>query len=258
MAVIREEPDKLQQRWSGLIRILVPVLMVLACPSPGRGVDWFKTGRDLLGGAPSTSSSLSTAEIASGLKEALRVGTGRVVDQLGTFDGFNADPRIHIPLPPTLERAQSTLQRVGMSSLFDDLELKLNRAAEDATPEAKALFLEAIGQMTLEDARRIYQGPEDAATRYFQGKMSGPLADKMQPLVEKSLQQVGAVQAYETAMDKYRTLPFVPDLRADLTRHVLDRGLDGIFLYLAREEAAIRQNPAKRTTELLRKVFGGK
>jgi hypothetical protein len=145
-----------------------------------------------------------------------------------------------------------------MSGLFDDLELKLNRAAEEATPEAKALFLDAIQEMTLEDAEQIFRGPEDAATRYFQGKMSEPLAVRMQPLVEKSLQQVGAVQSYETAMGQYRSLPFVPDLRADLTRHVIDRGLDGIFYYLAREEAAIRQNPAMRTTELLRKVFGRK
>jgi hypothetical protein len=243
----------LRLRWC----LLVTALLILLCPASGRAFDWFKTGRDLLGGNSTAGNGLSSAEIGNGLKEALRVGTGRVVGQLGSLDGFNADPKIHIPLPKNLERARSALQRVGMSGLFDDLELKLNRAAEEATPEAKALFLDAIQKMTLEDAEQIFRGSEDAATRYFQGKMSEPLAVRMQPLVEKSLQQVGAVQSYETAMGQYRSLPFVPDLRADLTRHVIDRGLDGIFYYLAREEAAIRQNPAMRTTELLRKVFGG-
>lgn len=251
-------------RTSIRIPTALPLLLfaLLAFPAQASAFDWLKQGQELLGGSAATSTTsttgLSDPEIAAGLKEALKVGTERVVTQLGAVDGFNADPQIHIPLPASLQQAQGTLQRFGMSGLFDDLELKLNRAAEAATPEAKALFVDAIGQMTLEDVQRIYQGPDDAATRYFEEKMSAPLAEKMRPLVEESLSQVGAVQAYDSAMSQYRSLPFVPDLKADLTRQVIDGGLEGIFYYLAREEAAIRENPAKRTTELLQQVFGAK
>lgn len=223
--------------------------------------DWLQKGKSLLGDFGTTSSAekpLTTGEIGAGLKEALRVGTETVVAQLGRTDGFNIDPAIHIPLPESLKSVQSTLKRLGMSSLLDDLELRLNRAAEVATPKAKALFWQAISDMTLDDVRGIYEGPKDAATRYFQGKMSRPLAVEMQPVVDESLAQVGAIQSYEKMMGQYRSLPFVPDVKADLTTYVVQKGMDGIFYYVAREEAAIRQDPAKRATELLQRVFGGK
>ena len=223
--------------------------------------NWLKKGEDLLGGSgiasgTAASKALSTDEICSGLKEALRVGSERVVAQLGKTDGFNADPQIHIPLPENLKKVQSALSKVGMSSMVDDLELRLNRAAEVATPKAKKLFGDAINEMTMDDAKTIYQGPDDAATSYFKGKMSKPLAAEMKPIVEQSLAQVGAIQSYDNMMSKYKSLPFVPDVKADLTDHVLDKGMDGIFYYIAKEEAAIRQNPVKRTTELLKRVFG--
>jgi hypothetical protein len=142
-----------------------------------------------------------------------------------------------------------------MSAMLDDLEVRLNRAAEVATPKARDLFLQAIADMTLEDAKAIYSGPDDAATRYFQGKMSPPLAEEMSPIVQASLAQVGAVKAYDDVMGRYQALPFVPDAKADLSTYVVEKGMDGIFFYLAQQEAAIRQDPAKRTTELLRKVF---
>ena len=101
----------------------------------------------------------------------------------------------------------------------------------------------------------ILEGPDDAATRYFQVKMSGPLAEEMRPIVDSSLAEVGAIQAYEDTMGQYQKIPLVPDVKADLTGHVVDKGLDGIFHYVAKEEAAIRNNPAKRTTDLLKRVF---
>lgn len=199
---------------------------------------------------------MTTEEIGSGLKEALKVGTERVVGQLGQTDGFNADPAVHIPLPGSLQTARKMLQQVGMDSLLSDLELRLNRAAEAATPKAKALFWQAISDMSLEDVKGIYNGPEDAATRYFQQKMSPDLATEMRPVVEQSLADVGAVQTYDKVMQQYRALPFAPDVKTDLSGYVVDKGMAGIFHYLAVEEAAIRKDPAKRTTELLRKVFG--
>ncbi len=222
--------------------------------------DWWKKGKELLGGIGKTQtpSSLSLDEISGGLKEALRVGTANVVGQLGKTDGFNNDPVAHIPLPENLQTVKRVLDRTGMGSMVGDLELKLNRAAEAATPKAKKLFWQAISEMTLEDAKAIYNGPQDAATKYFESKMSQPLAKEMRPIVENTLSEVGAVQAYDRVMEQYRALPFVPDIKADLTNHVIDKGLAGIFHYLAEEEAAIRQNPAKRTTELLQRVFGAK
>ncbi len=222
--------------------------------------DWLKKGQELLGGqVPGQSpTALNPTQVGAGLKEALRVGSERVVGQLGAVDGFNSDPAIHIPLPGSLDKVRSALSAVGMSGMLDDLELKLNRAAEVATPKAKALFMQSIEQMTMDDVMGIYNGPQDAATRYFEGKMSGPLAQEMRPIVDSSLAQVGAVQSYDAVMGQYRSLPFVPDVKANLSDHVVQKGMDGIFHYLAKEEAAIRQNPAKRTTELLQQVFGAK
>ena len=199
---------------------------------------------------------LTDGEIAAGLREALKVGSRRVVAQVGRLDGFNADPKIHIPLPGVLKDVQDTLAPFGLSRFTDDLELKLNRGAEAAAPEAKALFFDAIKQMTLDDVRGIYEGPDDAATQYFKGKMKKPLAQRMRPIVDNSLSEVGAVRAYDDMMASYKSIPLVPDVKADLTSYVVRKGLDGIFYYVAREEAAIRNDPAARTTALLKKVFG--
>jgi len=199
---------------------------------------------------------LSNSDMIAGLKDALRVGSERVVGKLGKTDGFNGDPKIHIPLPENLQTVKSALSAVGMGAMMDDLELKLNRAAEAATPKAKRIFGNAIRSMSFDDARKILSGPRDAATQYFKAKMSAPLADEMRPIVKKALNQAGAVQAYDAVMGKYQSMPFMPDVKANLTRHVLDLGLAGIFRYMADEEAAIRQNPLKRTTSILKKVFG--
>lgn len=228
-------------------------------------MDWLQSGKELLETISTPSleqttqvSELTDSDITNGLKEALRVGTERVVGQLGKADGFNADPAIHIPLPDSMTRVRQALEAIGLTAMMDDLELKLNRAAEEATPPAKKIFWNAIETMTLDDVTDIYNGPEDAATRYFQGKMSAPLAEAMKPIVERTLDQVGAIQAYDTVMSQYSSLPFVPDIKADLNSYVVTEGMNGIFHYIAAEEAAIRQNPAERTTDILKKVFGSK
>jgi hypothetical protein len=236
--------------------------LALLLPLPVKAqTDWMKMGQDLLGTATKSQTATTaadTTQVAAGLKEALRVGSETVVGQLGKTDGFNADPAIHIPLPKSFKSVQTTLKSLGMSSMLDDLELKLNRAAEQATPKAKALFLSAIEGMSLDDVMGIYNGPQDAATRYFQQKMSPQLAVEMKPIVDQALTQAGAVQAYDSVMGQYQAVPFVPDVKADLSGYVVEQGMNGIFHYLAKEEAAIRQNPVKRTTELLKTVFGTK
>ena len=224
------------------------------------GSNWLEKGKDLLKthSGSSGQSGLTVDEIGAGLKDALRVGSENVVSRLGSVDGFNTDSAVHIPLPKQLDTVKSVLDKVGMSGLLTDLELKLNRAAEVATPKAKKLFSQAITEMSFDDVKKIYEGPEDAATQYFRSKMSPSLAKEMEPVVNSSLSEVGAVQAYDNVMKEYRSVPFVPDVKADLTNHVVEKGMDGIFYYMAKEEAAIRTNPAKQTTDLLKRVFGAK
>jgi hypothetical protein len=240
---------------------IVGIMAIAMTCSPGISraeSSWWQKGADLLknltggekGGA------LTVTEIAGGLKDALRVGTENVVSRLGRVNGFNSDTAIHIPLPEKLNTVKSVLAKVGQARIMDDLELKLNRAAEMATPKAKKLFWQAISDMTFEDVKAIYKGSDDAATTYFRKKMSPSLAEEMRPVIEETMSKAGAVQAYDRVMGKYESLPFVPDVKANLTDYVVEKGMDGIFHYLAREEAAIRKDPAKRTTELLKRVFG--
>lgn len=205
--------------------------------------------------AQSLKSNASVEEIQEAFKEALSISSKTVVNQLSLKDGFNANPDIRILLPHSLKTLQYTLKRFGMSGLIDDLEIKLNRAAEAATPEAKALFLEAIKGMKFEDVKRIYNGPKDSATQYLKETTSPDLKAKLTPIVERSLQEVGALASYDKAISNYKNLPFVPDVKADLLSHVLDKTLNGLFHYVAQEEAKIRQNPMKQSTELLKKVF---
>ncbi len=252
----------MEKRKYSLTAAALSVAVILSCALTGTAqaqFDILKSAKEVLGslgGSTGDAGALTDAEIDDGLIEALRVGTERVVRQVGTTDGYNLDPDIHIPLPGVLTDVQMVLKTIGMSSLADDLELRLNRAAEAAAPEAKALFWQAIDEMTMDDVRQIYDGPDDAATRYFQDQMTPPLATRMQPVVDRSLAEVGAIQSYDTMMGQYKSMPFVPDVKADLTSYIVEKAMDGIFHYVAKEEAAIRNNPAARTTELLQKVFG--
>ncbi len=222
-----------------------------------KGVDIFKNMSE--GSKEEISKESSYAEIGIAFKQALRIGSeNNVVNKLGATDGFNADPSVHIPLPEKLNTVKTMLSKAGMSQLTDDLELKLNRAAEAAAPKAKGLFVQAINDMTFEDIKKIYKGPENFATKYFQGRMSPELKKEMQPIVENFLSQVGAVKSYDKVIGQYQTLPFVPDAKADLTEHVVQKGMEGIFHYLAKEGASIRKDPATQSTALLEKVFGVK
>ncbi len=232
--------------------------------------DLLKQGQDLLGedkeegasndapapsGTGSLGAGLADSDIASGLKEALHVGTEKVVDQLGQSGGFLDDEAVRIALPGEIEQAKSALDAVGMGDMADDLEVRMNRAAEQAIPEAKDLFVTSIEEMSIDDARGILNGPDDSATQYFREKMSDPLSERMKPIVENALQEAGAVQAYDQLSGEYANLPFVGDLKGNLNDYVVGEGLDGLFHYVAVQEQEIRANPAARTTELLKSVF---
>ena len=202
-------------------------------------------------------SQFTPAELTQAFKEALTIGTGEVVGQLGVKNGFNLDPNVRIPLPGQLQDVQSALDKVGMSFLLDDLELRLNRAAEIATPAAKEIFVNAITQMSFSDVYDIYKGPQDSATQYFKKTTTNPIKDRFSPIINQALADAGVVRAYDNVMAQYQAIPFVPDVKADLTDYAMDKAIDGMFFYLAEQEAAIRQDPARQTTELLKRVFGG-
>jgi hypothetical protein len=200
-------------------------------------------------------SGLSSDEIIRGLKEALRLGSEKIIAQVGKADGYLNDSTIHIPLPENLNTVHKTLDKIGLGSLTADLETRINRAAEKAAPEAKQVFWQAISDMSVEDAKQILEGSNTAATDYFRQRMSTPLSQRFTPIIDASLAEVGAVKAYDQVMGQYKSMPFVPDVKADLTSHAVNKALDGLFHYLAIEEAAIRANPAARTTDILKKVF---
>jgi len=244
----------MSSRHALVLIVVFTVFYVTVSPVSAEDAWWQNAGK-LLGGPSSARSILPDAEVSAGLKQALEVATDRVVVQLGQPGGFSSNPQIRIPLPSSLDAVRGPLSAVGMAGTLDDLEDRLNVAAEAATPRAKDLFLAAISELTLKDAQQILSGPDDAATRYFQKKMSKPLADEMSPIVMQTLAESGAVQSYDVVMARYQSLPFVPDVKANLVEYVVQKGSDGIFLYIGRQEAAIRNDPAKRTTDLLRTVF---
>lgn len=206
--------------------------------------------------AEATAPAAGEAEIARGLTQALRIATDTVVARLGQPGGFAADPAIRIPLPGGLEGVRGGLTVAGLGPLVEDLEQRMNRAAEQAVPEARTVLRDALAAMTIEDARAVLTGPDDSATRFFEGRMRPDLAQRMAPIVDAELREVGAVRAFDAFLAEYAALPLMPDIRGSLTGHVVDGALAGLFHYMAEEERAIRNDPAARTTTLLRSVFG--
>ena len=202
-------------------------------------------------------SSLSNDKIVAGLKQALQVSTGKAVAVTGKPDGFLKNAAIKILLPPKLQTVGKGMRMLGMGAQVDELEVGMNRAAEQATPYAKQIFLNAVTKMTFDDARHILTGGDTAATEYFKKQSSADLATAFTPIVKRSMQRVGVVQQYN------RVLNSAPGGSAlagqfDLTNYVVGKSLDGLFLMLGEEEKKIRKNPAAQTTALLREVFGGK
>lgn len=221
-------------------------------------------GRNLLGGSGSgttgttgSGASLSEGEIGGGLKDALKVASQRVVGRTGKTDGFNGDPAIRIPLPGPLQQIQGPLRSIGAAGLLDDLQLKMNRAVEEAAPKALDIFAGAISKMSITDARGILTGPKDSATQYFRRTTSNDLTSAFRPIVDRSLANVGAVGAYKAVESKATSLPLGGGGLSgfNLTDFTVGKGLDGLFHYMAVEEDQIRTNPAARSTDLLRKVF---
>jgi hypothetical protein len=201
---------------------------------------------------------LSESKIIRGLKEALRIGTANAVGIVSQIDGYYKNPKVRIPLPESVQKVERLLRAVGFGPKVDAFEMSMNRAAERAAPEAKALFLKAIRQMSFSDAREILQGRDNEATLYFEDKTRGRLHELFKPIVHTAMSEVGVTRSYQELDAKVRSIPFAERVSFDLDEYVTGKGLDGLFLMVAEEERKIRENPAARVTDLLKEVFGGK
>jgi hypothetical protein len=199
---------------------------------------------------------LTSGESTDALKQALGQATSVAVARLGKADGFMGEPTVRIPLPGKLQKASKTLRRLGLNKQTDALVLAMNRAAEAAVPEASALFKDSIRQMSVSDAMGILKGPEDAATRFFRDAMTDKLAAKFLPVVSKATANAQLAQRYNDVAGKASALGLVDQRDANLDDYVTRKTLDGLFLMMAREEAAIRKDPLGQANTLLRKVFG--
>ncbi len=210
----------------------------------------------LRGDTNSTSATLSNGEIVAGLRQALDVAASKAVEQASSRGGFLTNPDIHIPLPNFLDRPVQALRRIGMGAQADSLETAINRAAEEASAQALPVFTKTIKSMSFEDVRMIWKGGDSAATDYLITHTHDELYKRFTPIVQQAIDQVGLLSIYNSFMDQPGVKAAIKGTRFDLNEYVTNKTLDGLFRLLAQQEKEIRKNPAARTTELLKKVFG--
>lgn len=195
----------------------------------------------------------------AGLKEALSIGTNNAVLSVSKVDGYFKNEAIKILLPKNIQNIANVLSKIGYQKEVDEFILSMNRAAEKAAPKAKDIFITAIKDMTIEDAIKILNGGDTAATDYFKSKTFDKLYESFKPIISKSMNEVGTTKAYKDMTNKYiSAIPFSGLESFDLDHYVTTKALDGLFYMIAVEEKKIRTDPAARVTELLRKVFGKK
>ncbi|PPC85582.1 MAG: hypothetical protein CTY37_07905 [Methylotenera sp.] len=201
-------------------------------------------------------SDLSNTEASNGLKAALIQGANKAVSNLGAVNGFFGNKQVKIPLPETMQKAEKAMRMFGMGKQADELVLKMNRAAEAAVPEAKALLIDSVKKMTLADAKEILTGPQDAATQYFKKTTSLPMGEKFLPIVKSATEKVQLAQQYNKFAEMGSKYGLVKKEDANLEQYVTQKTLDGVYLMMAQEEAAIRKDPVGQASSLIKKVFG--
>lgn len=240
------------------------VIAFAACLAPASSAqvdlksDWGRIASDILHQRlPGDRGALSKGDVRSGLKEALSVASDLAAKRLSATNGFFGDPEVRIPLPGVLGDAQRRLQPFGMAGPLDDLQLRVNRAAEAATPAAAKLVIDAVKTMTFDDATAVLRGGDTAATDFLRNKTEDNLRKTFRPYIDEALQASGALAAVEAAVTRYGASLVKTNAKSWLVDNATTGALDGLFYYVAREEQAIRRDPVKRTSELLRKVFGG-
>jgi hypothetical protein len=200
-------------------------------------------------------SSISNQEASIGLKDALTQGAGKAVELLGRHDGFLGNPKVKIPLPDALRQIEGGLRLMGMKRQADELVVSMNRAAESAVPEAKTLLVDAVRNMSVQDAKGILTGGDTAATEYFRRATSAQLTKRFLPIVSAWTSKVGLAEQYNSLVDRGASLGL---MRKDehIENYVTRKALDGLYLMIAEQERAIRQNPVGAATSAAKKVFG--
>lgn len=232
---------------------LVKVLIVLVATILTAGCTASEVNRFIQG---ASEASLTEQDVGNGLKEALIKGISTGADLASREDGFFKNDLIRIALPEDVQRVESTLRSIGFGAEVDRVLLTINRGAENAANEAKPIFIEAIRQLTVQDAWNILRGEDDAATQYLQRQTTEKLTELFEPHIQKSLEQVGATRYYGDLVSSYNNFPTTSrKLDPNLKAYVTDKAISGLFTLIAQEEKAIRENPAERTTALLRRVF---
>jgi hypothetical protein len=233
--------------------IIMGCLLILLAAEVQAGLlgDLFK------GVASPTAQSTDVRTTSSGLKEALTVGTGNAVGMLSKPNGYFENKMVKILMPKQIQKVADVLGKIGYQQQVDEFVLSMNRAAEAAAPKAKGIFIDAIKQMTFEDAVKILKGDQTAATEYLKSKTYGTLTESFKPTISSSMNSVGVTRQYEQLIGTYtKTFPFLGLESLDLDRYVTTKALDGVFYMIGEEEKQIRTNPAARVTELLKTVFG--
>lgn len=201
-------------------------------------------------------SQLTSAEASSGVKAALTQGAEAAVALLGKPGGFLSNPQVRIPLPGQLNDAAKLLKRFGMGQRVEELEVTLNRAAEAAVPEGKAVLLQAVQSMTVADAKQILAGGETSVTQFFAGKTRGPLGERFLPIVTRETEQLGLVQQYNQLAGKAAGFGLLKSEDANLAQYVTGKTLDGLFTVIGEQERQLRRDPVGAGSALLQKVFG--
>lgn len=213
----------------------------------------------ILDGLSGLGGALTAGEVALGLKAALDNGVGNALTNVGVLNGFLGNSLIRIPLPKVLQDVQSFLAPIGADRMLVELGTQLNRGAEKAAPVARDIFLDAVRGLTITEAFDILRGTDTAATEYLQARTTTNLSQLFSPIMEDSLSQTGALRLVDDVSSQLQSVPFGPNLganaRTDLIAHGVDYGLRGVFHFIGEEEKAIRANPAKRTSDILRRVF---
>lgn len=222
------------------------------CAAQAGSTDWLQGKL-----AAVSSIKLSDTEIGSGLKEALRVGIQNTVKLLGRQDGYLGNPEVKILLPQSIQKMDAALRKLGFGQQVDEFTVSMNRAAEKAAPLAADIFAAAITDISFDDAKKILDGNNTAATDYLKKATYAKLKDAFKPAVVDSMNQYAVTQKYQEISGKIKTLPLLGNLAAtvDINDYVCSKALDGVFTVLGKQEADIRANPSARATDLLKKVF---
>ena len=209
-------------------------------------------------GSDALQSALTNDEVIAGLKQALEKGADYAVNNLGKADGFLANSDVKIPMPDKLQTVEKTLRQLGQDKYADEFVVTMNRAAEQAVPLTLDILKKGVANMSIDDARGILNGPDDAATSYLRKVGAEDMTQKILPIVSQATARTGATRQYKQLFDKLGFLGSVMDpADYDIDQYVTGKTVDGLFHMIAVEEKKIRENPVERTTDLLKKVFAG-